>query len=332
MKIAFTIATANYLAQAKALGDSFMKYNSGYKFFILLLDRVEGRFDTSYFYPAEVLELEEVKVEGFDEMVEQYNIFELSNALKPFIAEYLLLTYRNTETVLFFDSDILIYGPVAEVHSQLKSFSIVLTPHLTSPLPLDDIFIDEKGILNAGIYNGGFFALRRSEVAFSFLSWWKDRLKKHCIIDFRKGLFVDQIWLNLVPIYFDDVLVLKNLGYNVAYWNLHERFVSKKWGKYAINDQVDLVFYHFSGFDFSKTDVLSKYQNRFSLQERKDVSVLFEEYTNIVLKNKFDFFSTIECFFVKEKKRIQHSTEKCMALDKPLLKKFLGYIKRKLSF
>ena len=40
-----------------------------------------------------------------------------------------------------------------------------------------------------------------------------------------EGLFVDQRWVDLVPALFDDYVVMKRAGLNVAYWNLHERSI-----------------------------------------------------------------------------------------------------------
>ncbi len=84
MKAAYTIVTSNYLSQAKTVADSFLTYNQDYKFVICLLDKINERFSLDDFYPYEIIEVETLNIPYFIEMYERYNMFELSNALKPF--------------------------------------------------------------------------------------------------------------------------------------------------------------------------------------------------------------------------------------------------------
>ncbi len=61
-------------------------------------------------------------------------------------------------------------------------------------------------------------------------------MRNKAFIDLKKGLFVDQIWINFVPLFFKKVRIFLHHEYNVAYWNLHERMiqgnkvVTKDWG------------------------------------------------------------------------------------------------------
>ena len=126
-----------------------------------------------------------------------------------------------------------------------------------------------------------------------------ERLKKDCRIDLCNGLFVDQHWMVFVPIFFRDyTLVDKYFGYNVAYWNLHERKVSETNGKYFINDE-PLVFFHFSGYGINKPDEVSKYQNRSNFENRPDISPLFEYYAEQLINNFNDYYSQFPCYYIK---------------------------------
>ncbi|MDQ3880665.1 MAG: glycosyltransferase, partial [Chloroflexota bacterium] len=57
---------------------------------------------------------------------------------------------------------------------------------------------------------------------------------------------------------------LRDPGYNVAYWNLHDRRVESADGGYLAAGR-PLRFFHFSGFDPNRPDVLSRHQNRIDL-------------------------------------------------------------------
>jgi len=277
MKTAFTIATANYLAQAKAVSDSFIKYNPEYKFIIVLLDKINDRFDTAFFATAQLIEVEDLNIEWFEEMAKRYTIFELSNALKPFVAEYLLLADKDNDTLIYLDSDILVCNSFDEVRNILTTSNIVITPHTLTPIPGDGFYPEEKLLFKSGVYNGGFFAVNRSAEALAFLSWWKQRLRTDCLIDLSQGLYVDQMWLNLLPLYFHNVAIIKNPGYNIAYWNFHERYITLCGGTFIVNIQFPVVFFHFSGHDFTNTEIISKYQNRYTFESRKDVLPMFEQ-------------------------------------------------------
>ena len=67
------------------------------------------------------------------------------------------------------------------------------------------------------------------------------------LFDSKRGMFAEQLWLNLVLLYFEKVHVIKHLGCNEAFWNLHERRLTKLAGKYYVNKTYPLIFFHFSG-------------------------------------------------------------------------------------
>jgi hypothetical protein len=74
----------------------------------------------------------------------------------------------------------------------------------------------------------------------------------------RSGFFVDQKWINLVPCLFNEIHILRNPGCNVAYWNLHERFLTRESTGYVVNGNSALTFFHYSGYSPSRPDQLSR--------------------------------------------------------------------------
>ncbi len=71
MKIAFTLCSNNYLAQAKTLGDSLLKYNPDYKFFIGLVDRLSDQINYSKDIGHEIITAEDIGIPDFDELLEE---------------------------------------------------------------------------------------------------------------------------------------------------------------------------------------------------------------------------------------------------------------------
>jgi len=62
-----------------------------------------------------------------------------------------------------------------------------------------------------------------------------------------------------------------------------------------------LKFYHFSGFLLGEPDVISKYQNRYTFDQKEDVKPLFNDYIHLLKKYLYEKFENIECFYVKRR-------------------------------
>jgi hypothetical protein len=288
VNLVFTICSNNYLAQAITLGYSLLKHNPDYKFLIGLVDSKNSYIDYTTI-PFEILEVDKIDISGFDELYKKYNITELNTAIKPFYFQYLFANRINLTSIIYLDPDILVYSPFTELEREFEFSDIIITPHFTTPLN-DDKLQTEEDFLNSGLYNLGFIAIKYSLEGTKMLDWWSERLRYKAYIDFKRGLFTDQIWINFVPLYFTGVKIFTHLGYNMAYWNLHERHLSKKEENYFINDKYPLVFYHFSGYNPQVPEILSKYQTRFTFEERPDIVQLFKNYSAQLFINNYESF------------------------------------------
>ena len=162
---------------------------------------------------------------------------------------------------------------------------MLLTPHVTEPLPQDGKRPDERDLLLAGIYNLGFLALS-AEAAKMFLPWWREHLRRDCLNEPARGLFVDQRWIDFAPALFEPG-ILKDPGYNVAYWNLPHRVLTRD-GDHILNrilnrilDRIfvngrPLRFFHYSGFSPRAPHLLSKHQHSLLRVRLSDTPLLTE--------------------------------------------------------
>lgn len=280
----FTIASKNYLPFVRVLLKSFLSFHSGIKTFALLSDKIDGYFDPAK-EPFEIIEADSIGIKDFDSFSFKYNIVEFNTAVKPFFFEYLFSRYKFKK-IIYLDPDIVVFRSLSEIFEALDSYSVVLTPHIMSPLPDDGCSPKDIDILKVGCFNLGFIGLSQTTNTARFLSWWKDRLYDKCLQAPFSGYAVDQIWPALVPCFFDDYLILRKPGYNVAYWNLHERNLTKEGGEYFINE-TPLHFFHFSGFDPDNLNTVSKYQNRFELINFAVLAELFETYKDLLIKEEY---------------------------------------------
>lgn len=329
MKIAFTLCSINYLAQAKTLADSIKKSNPDWHFVIGLVDKNVANTDLS-FLDCEILYVDQVEIEGFEQMVSSYSIVELITAVKPFYFTSILKNHNDCDKIIYFDPDIMVLGSLDDIENKLDSNDIILTPHFTSPIT-DKLLPTEKHVFNTGVYNLGFLAVKRSKNTSGLLRWWEEKLRTECILDLSRGYFVDQLWMTLAPAYFDRVLVDKYPGYNMAHWNLHERFLTGTSNGYLVNG-VPLVFYHFSHFNPRKPDQIAAYHTRFSFESRPDIKPIFKYYTDNLLKNKYDELKNVPCYYVnnERKKKIKKQLDSFLRRNIPLsLKMKLGKLLKK---
>jgi hypothetical protein len=302
MTLAFTLCSVNYLAQAHTLGDSLKEQNPAIKFIIGLVDKLETKdIDQSKLPIYPLLEVDKINIADFEGMCERYNITELNTAVKPYYFDYFLKNHPDVTNIIYFDPDIIIFDKLTYLAENLEKYNIIITPHITTPYN-DDKWQNEEDVVNTGVFNFGFVAIKRSEAAQKMVNWWCQKLEKECIIDLCNGLFVDQHWAEFFPVYFDKVLIDKHLGNNVAYWNLHERVCSEIATKWFINETIPLQFFHYSGYLIAKPDEVSKYQNRISFEERSDIVPLFEMYKNLLLKNNELYWKHFHCDYIKPPK------------------------------
>jgi hypothetical protein len=290
MVTVLTLCSANYLAHAKALGDSLREHNPDFHFVLGLVDRLPKKLPPGYLDAFDVIPVEEVPMPEFKMMLKKYNIVELNTAVKPFYMEFLYQRDSQVEAVIYLDPDILVYGSFGPLLKRLEQNNIVVTPHSCTYDNSLENFHYEKVMLYAGIYNLGFLGTKRSPVTDAFLKWWKRRLYDHCY--FRPGVagsFFDQLWLGLAPIYFDAVYVETDLGYNVCYWNHFERRLSLNNGKYVVNDRHDLVFVHFSSYKPENPHVSANRPTEpiLSFATRPDLRSLYDDYRNRLLERNY---------------------------------------------
>jgi hypothetical protein len=297
MKIAFTICSNNYLSLARALGKSLLSHNPEYTFFIGLVDKLNPEIN-QYYQDFEVIPCSEIGLKELDEMAKKYSIAEFNTAVKPFYFTYFHERFPDVKQMLFVDPDMLVYDRLTDLDTLHASYDILLTPHILHPMPLDGKNPSEISYLATGTFNLGFLSLKMSPITREFLQWWSERLKLYCTFDFAKGLFVDQKWVNLVPVFFNSVYIIRNPGYNIAYWNIHERKVEWKNGTVRVNNDFPLVIYHFSSVNIKAGKLFYKQQDRFVDEDFPEVVRLFEDYRNKVLAEGYLETNKLSCYYV----------------------------------
>lgn len=277
----FTIVSLNYGAFAKTLMTSLLETHPDWDRFVGLADRCDDlpEFEQSLF---DTVLLESLPLPDIHAFLFRYGIMELNTAIKPYMFSY--LRKQGYEHIIYIDPDILVLDRLIDVENLLnEGAAAVVTPHLTAPLN-DRYCPTELDIMRAGAFNLGFLAVGNQIESDAFIQWWEEKLEHGAVSDPSKGLFTDQKWVDLAPGMFGKFAILRDPGYNVAYWNLAHRSVRKTGDSFKVNNQT-LRFFHFSGFDPINPKPFSKHQDRYNLETIGDAKSLALIYADKVKKN-----------------------------------------------
>jgi len=242
-----TIVARNYVPAARVLAESFRRHHPDVGFAVLVIDADAGELaglaedvPGVRFLGPDDISLSPVE---FGRMALAYTVTELCTAVKPWLLRTLLTDH---DVAIYLDPDIEVFGPFAgEVAARAATDEIVLTPHVLEPMPRDGLRPSEADIMASGVFNLGFIGVARA--ADPFLRFWAERLRQDAISSVTEQLFTDQRWVDNVPALFRHTVVT-DPGWNVAYWNVYQRPLTREAdGTVAASGQ-PLRFVHFSGY------------------------------------------------------------------------------------
>lgn len=303
MKIAFTSATLNHLPLAFTLAKGFLEFNPDYLFYIFMIDIIDGRIERFRHEKIRYESIDSIEIKDFAEIKDIYNISEISFSMKPVLASYLLEKFTEAKYVLYFDSDINFYGSVNYAESLLEKYDVLLTPHFLSPMK-DRKIPTELDVLRTGVYNMGFMALKNSENTRTILRWWKERVFEFGFANNALGLSADQMWMNIAPVMFRKIGIIEHFGYNLAFWNIHERHIKEEKGKYIVNDIQPLVFIHFARFNPNKAEYLTFEDfDRILPGEIPIITQLCKDYSERLLAHGYNEYANIKSVYAKSRRQ-----------------------------
>lgn len=295
-----TIVSLNYFANALTLFDSVKKFHNDIDCNLLIVDKDINLKELKNTY--KIYTLKDIKINKVEDLAFKYNVTEFNTAVKPFFMEYLYKN-NNYESVIYLDPDMMLFNKMDLLLNLLDRYSMVLTPHICEDRYKEGT-LDEKSFLQTGVFNLGFIATKNDENTLNMLKWWKNRLYNECYLDGASGLAWDQKWMNFLPALFEGVYVLRNFGYNMAHWNMHERHLSKVNNEYIINNKYKLVIYHFSQYKISNPEFIMMEPNYIvnnpkdvKLSERPDLNEIYKYYYEMIIKNDYEKYSKIKYGF-----------------------------------
>lgn len=299
MKIAFTICSNNYYAQALTLAKSCNFYNPDVLFIIGLVDEPCTIID--YCQDFEHIFFSQLPINTTD-LISKYDIIELNTSVKPSLFLNIIARYPKVKDIHYFDPDIKLFSSFNELEKEFDGKSILLTPHIFTPISNTEGSPQDHLFLNYGIFNLGYLGLKINNSTISLLKWWESKTLSLGFNRVCEGLFVDQLWINHVPIFYNEETKISfHPGLNAAPWNLHERKLSLQDEVYIINNK-KLVFFHFSNYKYQNSNKIANFY-RYTFEEFPELIHLYDEYHQDLLANKIEIYSKIPCAYYNINKR-----------------------------
>jgi len=238
MQVIATIISPDFLPFAQCLYDAIQKHDPGTELHVLVTGPLTSNENRLHFYQVNELDVSPVK-----ELIKKYEGYNdhLRWSLKPVFLLHLL---KKFERIVYLDSDIHVFSSLSFLFDQLKKHSILLTPHYAC---IDPFQQEEKFRMNflAGLYNAGFVAV--SNEARASLEWWAKACLYRTEIDMANGFYVDQRYLDMIPVIDEKAGIVRHQGCNIGSWNMESfRRIPQADGSVRINDQYAIVFIHFN--------------------------------------------------------------------------------------
>lgn len=241
-----TIVTESHIPYAKVLFSSISRHYPNANFAVLICGCDNNICTESDIFPSNVQVLTEntfSKNPTAVQIIKKYSNTPdyLRWSLKPSLLLYLL--QKKWQKAIYFDSDIYVVGDLQALVMSLQEYRCLITPHWRTIDPQADQMQFEL-CFQHGVYNAGFFGI--SSEGIDIIRWWESVCLHNCSTTVRKGYYVDQRYLDILPVYFKGVQIVQNRGCNIAFWNLLTNERSIEQGKLKIASEWDAVFIHFS--------------------------------------------------------------------------------------
>lgn len=279
-KVICNVTTQSHLGQFLVFVDSILEHEPALSVYLIVIDiapdevdalqtRAQKYLDRMGTLQLTILTLDQIYGDSSEMLRFCYNAFELCMIARGGLHKW-LMEHTSHDGWLSLDGDMYCFGPLDPIFARLQDNDLILSAHRNSPCDTSD---EDILVLLFGAYNGGLLGVRRSETGRKFVAWFFDRMLRYGRVDNHLPLslqphqrlffFGDQTWLGLVPMYFDNVYILKDRGSNFGPWSLRpdESFSATDDGQVQVgSDRINIL--HLSGWNPENPYLLADYSPR----------------------------------------------------------------------
>ncbi|WP_254411710.1 hypothetical protein [Dyadobacter diqingensis] len=231
MNIFFTVCNRSELSNALALGASVLRLHPESIFYLGWADTVplpnvqDG---------IKLLSIEKIDIPEWGEMCAHYYDFEIVFAARPWFAKGILRKHKDCSRLIFLSPTTVLFSSVFEAGTQ--EADLLLTPHITKPhAPSSNL--DDKRILNIGMFHSGSWMLKPGEATAHLLDWWAHRTIDRAKFDLCNGMCLDQLWLNYAPVWVKNTVQLRHSGWHYGLHSILNKTLTEENGSYFVDNE-----------------------------------------------------------------------------------------------
>jgi glycosyltransferase involved in cell wall biosynthesis len=269
-----TVIAGVSLPAAVVLARSYLEHHPDHGFVIVVIDDESGsRVDVPGCRVRGSRWLDVDRAE-FLRMATAYTADELTDAVRPLALRGLLVEY---EAVIHLAADTRVFAPFPEIAELADTNDIALVPHLVAPWPADGMEPGHDLAQPQGTFDSGFIAVGRG--AKPFLDFWAERAALGSATPSRGAPGLNQATIDSVPALFGHA-VIRDPGFAVAYWNLHEREISDHDGAVMVGAK-PVRFIRFHGYRPETPWLLTSHcpqRPRTRLSDQPDLRAVCDDY------------------------------------------------------
>lgn len=240
-----------YLLKGLALHESLIRYTPGVKLWILTFDRYcERLLKKMNLKNVKVVFIGEIENKKLLSAKKTRNKVEYMWTTTPSWVLY-VLRKSKADYAVYLDADLYFFSDVMQGVREIGNRSLLAVEH-RYPKGRESLVDDD------GRFNVAFNVFKRDIVGTKCLKRWEGQCIKWCYWRLEDGKMGDQLYLNEWPkLYGKNMVISKNIGVNVAPWNVGQYRVSKNGSKVLI-DKTLLVCYHFHQFQILGPKLFSR--------------------------------------------------------------------------
>lgn len=269
-----TLFNTTYLSRGLAMYQSLEKHSAKFHLYIVAFD--DHCFDLLNrlgLESATIINLKQFENERLLAVKKDRTAGEYCWTCASSSIKYCIETF-NLDHCTYVDADLLFFKDPSVLIEEMGEKSVLITEHRFSPRYM-------QGMDN-GKYCVQFMTFRNTWGGMEVLNWWVDACITWCYDRIEDGKFGDQKYLDDWTTRFSTIHVLQHLGGGVAPWNVqqydfHSEDKKVQGKNLATNEKFDLVFYHYHGFHYTKSNTYSLSNHIYKL-ERNHVKHIYRAY------------------------------------------------------
>lgn len=157
----------------------------------------------------------------------------------PAICNYVLSNLDGINEVTYLDADLYFFSNPEPIFTELGDASVGIIEHKFS-------FFTKRNKVY-GNFNVGWITFRNDINGMACLNSWTNNCIEWCYQRLEGEKYADQKYLDYWQRDFEGIYVIKNIGANLAIWNISNYRITYKNNRVFVNDN-ELIFYHFANF------------------------------------------------------------------------------------